>query len=118
VLSWTGTPSGSSSTRRGRTPCLASSQTRVNAWLVLEPASSASRSTRSNGTRLNSLTLRTGPRAAIANSGKISYPRAAPRRYSTDGISATSSSSAASRSASRLGKSISRLTPGANSSSR
>ena len=72
MLSRTGTPSGSCSIWAGRTPCRASSQIRASTWLVRDPASSASRSNCSHGTRLNSLTLRTGPFAAIAKPGMIS----------------------------------------------
>ncbi len=45
----------------GPDSCWTSSQIRASTWLVRDPASSASRSTCSHGTRVNSLTLRTGP---------------------------------------------------------
>ena len=95
----------------------ASSQTRASTWLVREPSSSASRSIRSNGTRLNSLTLRTGP---LRRDRKPRHDLVAahdPSEVLDRRDQATSSAPAASCSASRLGTSMVSPMSGAKSQS-
>ncbi len=95
-------PMGSGS-RAGARPNCFCSRIWTSAALVREPSSSASVAIDSSGTRLNSLTLSTGPRQAMQALEMMVYDGF--WKNSMDGIKATSSRPAARSSARRLGRS-------------